>query len=127
MARHCSDQSIGRSIRRLTQNPRGRRDIATISAGSGCCFPSRNKGNALTAPPRGRASRSEDPRPTLTDSWEAPSTTEVTGPPASTRIVPPRPPTPERVPSLLAALRALHHDVIGLWPRAAYEDEVVSG
>ena len=34
---------------------------------------------------------------------------------------------PERMPSSLAALRALHHDVIGLWPRAAYEDEVVSG
>ena len=58
---------------------------------------------------------------------EAPSTTEVTSPPTSTRIVPPRPPMPERMPSSLAALRALHHDVIGLWPRAAYEDEVVSG
>src|SRR5208337_3538096 len=29
MARHCSDQSIGRSVRRLTQNPRGRRPFPT--------------------------------------------------------------------------------------------------
>ena len=31
------------------------------------------------------------------------------------------------MPSSLAALRALRRDVIGLWPRAAYEDDVVSG
>ena len=50
-----------------------------------------------------------------------------TGRPASTLLVPPRSPTPERMPSSLAALRALRHDVIGLWPRAAYEDDVFSG
>ena len=81
----------------------------------------------MTAPPRGLASRSKGPRPALTDSCEEPSTTKLTGPPASLLIVPPRPPTPERMPSSLAALRALRHDVIGLWPRAAYEDDVVSG
>src|SRR5258708_586832 len=52
---------------------------------------------------------------------------DVIGAPASTRFVPPRPPAPERMPAPLAALRALRHDVLGLWPRAAYEDEVVSG
>lgn len=81
----------------------------------------------MTAPPRGPASRSKGPRLALTDSCEEPSTTKLTGPPASLLIVPPRPPTPERMPSSLAALRALRHDVIGLWPRAAYEDDVVSG
>src|SRR5271165_5948751 len=35
MARHCSDQSIGRSVRRLTQNPRGRRPSIGASARAG--------------------------------------------------------------------------------------------
>ena len=34
-ARHCSDQSIGRSVRRLTQNPRGRRPSIAASARTG--------------------------------------------------------------------------------------------
>ena len=53
-------------------------------------------------------------------------------PPSQSRVappvfVPPRTPVPERMPSPLAALRALRGDVLGLWPRAAYTDEVVSG
>src|SRR5208337_3904831 len=35
MARHCSDQSIGRSVRRLTQNPRGRRPSIAAFAKTG--------------------------------------------------------------------------------------------
>ena len=35
MARHCSDQSIGRSVRRLMQNPRGSRPSIAASARAG--------------------------------------------------------------------------------------------
>ena len=35
MARHCSDQSIGRSVRRLTLNPRGSRPSIAASARTG--------------------------------------------------------------------------------------------
>ncbi len=34
-ARHCSDQSIGRSVRRLMQNPRGRRPSFAAFAKTG--------------------------------------------------------------------------------------------
>ena len=36
MAPHCSDQSIGRSVRRLMQNPRGSRPSIAASATSAC-------------------------------------------------------------------------------------------
>ena len=35
MAPHCSDQSIGRSVRRLMQNPRGSRPSIAASARAG--------------------------------------------------------------------------------------------
>ena len=35
MARHCSDQSIDRSVRRLTLNPRGSRPSIAASARTG--------------------------------------------------------------------------------------------
>ena len=48
-------------------------------------------------------------------------------PVAPSDFAPPRPPIPEHMPSFSGALRALGGDVLGLWPRAAYEEEFVAG
>src|SRR5208283_1367323 len=49
MARHCSDQSIGRSVRRLMQNPRGRRPSIAAFAKTGAPCLATKAGEATNA------------------------------------------------------------------------------